>query len=149
MSIREKLIGSYRLYDWKIVDGDNLLDATLGPMEQCHGILLYTKEGYMSVWLSKKERSTFASRAIDGGTEEEKLQAYDSFHSYAGTFEIDEENETVTHFPQMAAFPNVIDKALTKKLVMEGDTIKLLDTNIKFEGPNAGRHSYVMWERIQ
>lgn len=149
MGIREKLVGTYRLYDWKIVDGDKLLDATLGPMEGCHGMLIYSKDGYMSVWLSKKDRPEFARRAIDGGTDEEKLQAYDSFHGYTGRYEVNEEEETVTHYPLIAAFPNVIGKALTKKLVFKEDTVKLLDTNIKFEGSNAGRHSYVMWQKIK
>lgn len=125
------------------------MDATLGAMETCGGILIYSPEGYMSVWLSRKEQTPFMKNAIDGGSDEEKLKAYNSFHGYSGRYEVNEASGTVTHYPIYGAFPNQLGKALVKKVIIEGNLVKLDDPNMNFDGHNGKKKSsYVQWKKI-
>jgi hypothetical protein len=56
--------------------------------------------------LLRRGRSKFASDDPKGGTEEEIKDAFEGMHAYCGTYEIDENKGTVTHYTQGDKFPN-------------------------------------------
>lgn len=137
------------MVEWKTVCGDKELDGTLGPAEKCGGLLMYTPEGYVSVWISKKIFPHFKSNSINGGSDEEKIRAYESFHGYSGYFLVDEENHKITHCPLYGAFPNMLNKELVKDYFFDGSYLKLVDTTIKINGmSNHESFTYLVWKKI-
>src|SRR4051794_26639438 len=76
----------------------------LGPSP--HGLITYSSTGYMAAVLMASDRPKFASGDFRGGTLEEIRQAFEGFDAYAGQYELDEEQGTVTHHAEVARFPN-------------------------------------------
>lgn len=144
--VRDQLIGSWRMIDWKIQDGDTFIDPPFGPVEKCGGLLIYTAEGFMTATLSLKDRPPFQDGSVDGGTSEEMQKAYQTFLSYSGQFKVDEATAIVTHSVEYASFPNFVGKELARICIFEAEDILKLDTPpMDFGG--RPRASYIKWQR--
>jgi hypothetical protein len=84
-NVMQDFIGTWHLVDWKyFVD-----DVEVTFWENPSGILLYTKEAKMSAILMQSNRKPFKSEFLSKGSDEEKIEAIDSYISYAGDFSID------------------------------------------------------------
>ncbi|GAA2094415.1 hypothetical protein GCM10009801_62410 [Streptomyces albiaxialis] len=144
--LRTRLVGSWRLADWKVFSDAGPTDPPLGPAERCTGLLIYTPEGTMSAHLTLKDRARFTDASLDGGSPQEKAAAYSSLIAYAGTWDLDEATDTVVHHVRIATFPNFVGTGLKRVCVFEdADTLKL-DTPPMDMGGEA-RASYVLWRR--
>ncbi|MFD9892418.1 lipocalin-like domain-containing protein [Amycolatopsis sp. NPDC059027] len=145
-SVRARLLGSWRMIDWKVFRGHETRDPPLGPAAACTGLLIYTEEGTMSANLMLAGRASFADGSLDRGTQEERAEAYRSIISYTGTYEVDEPTATVVHHVQIATFPNFVGTDLARTCVFEGeDTLKLDTPPMKIGGELLG--SYILWQR--
>jgi hypothetical protein len=60
----------------------------------------------VSAQLMKPERPLFQSNGWGGGTPDEYQQAGIGYIAYCGVYEVDDENETVTHLPSLVLVPN-------------------------------------------
>jgi len=145
--IRQQLIGSWKMIDWKVFRGDVTLDPPLGPVDKCGGLLIYSADGSMSATLSAKDRPLFTDGSLDGGTPEEKAHAYESIICYSGGFDVDEDTQVVTHHVRYATFPNFVGRDLERVCIFEGDTLKLDTPPMLFGGENLA--SYILWQRVK
>lgn len=146
-TVRDKLVGSWRMIDWVLLEGDKKLAPPLGPADQCGGLLIYSADGMMSAMLSAKDRENFTDGSIDGGTDAEKVKAYESIVCYAGSYSVDEISERVTHQVEYATLPNFVGQRLERICIFEGDDVLKLDTpEMKFGG--VPRASYILWQRV-
>jgi hypothetical protein len=86
--LRERLLGGWRLVDWGLTDGDkeDKFLPPLGLVEDCSGFLIYSPSGVMSAMLSRNNRPIFEDSSLDGGTAQERADAFATIVSYAGTF---------------------------------------------------------------
>ncbi|MFC6930641.1 lipocalin-like domain-containing protein [Actinomadura yumaensis] len=134
------------MIDWKVFRGGETIDPPLGPATACTGLLIYTGEGTMSANLTLAERAPFADGSLDGGTQQERAEAYRSIISYAGTYEVDEPTATVVHHVKIATFPNFVGADLTRTCVFEDENTLKLDTPpMKMGGEPLGSH--ILWQR--
>jgi len=70
------------------------------------GVIIYDKSGWMSVQIDVKgTRKPFANGPA-GGTDEEKVAAFDNYIAYYGTYTLDLKAQTVTHHLEDATQPN-------------------------------------------
>ena len=147
-NIRDRLIGCWRMVDWKVILDDRLEDhlPPLGLARDCGGILIYAAGGMMSAMLSRKHRPTFVDGSLDGGTAEERAAALQSIVSYAGTFEVDEDKGTVTHIVSFATNPNLVGQRMLRICIFSGDRLKLDTPSMMMGGKS--RASYIEWERV-
>ncbi|MFE4754998.1 lipocalin-like domain-containing protein [Streptomyces mirabilis] len=143
--IRSRLLGAWRMVDMKIVKGDELLDLPIGPTEECGGLLVYGESGGMSATLSRLGRPSFADASIGGGTLGEKARAFDTFISYTGTFDVNEEKSSVTHRVQYASAPHMVGQALERICIFDGDVLTLDTPPMNFNGEPLG--SYIKWAK--
>lgn len=74
--------------------------------ENPFGRLMYDNNGNMSVFIMRRGRSKFVSSDPTGGTAEEIKEAFEGLLAYCGTYEIDEDKKTVTHYIEGEKFPN-------------------------------------------
>ena len=64
------------------------------PMgEKPNGIILYTRDGYMSAQVARSGRRFFASGDWFNGTPEEVREGASGYIAYSGPFHTDEENQ--------------------------------------------------------
>ena len=99
---------------------DARIQLPFGPDPQ--GFLIYTADGFVSAQLMRTGRPAFHSSDWHHGTPEE-YQASGS--AYCGTFEVDEENATVTHVPSVSLLPNLIGGRQCRSINLEGDRLVL------------------------
>ena len=145
--VRARLLGSWRMIDWKLETSGGFVDPPLGPSDACGGILIYADEGAMSVVLSASSRPRFADDFVGAGSTLEKAQAFDSIICYSGTFEIDESSATVTHHVEFATFPNYVGRVLRRVCIFDGDTLRLDTPPMAFGGEALA--SYILWKRFR
>lgn len=147
MTIQDRLIGAWRLAEWKVSRGGAQQDPPWGPAGVCDGLLIYSPDGHVSATLSTRGRPKFASESIDGATDAEKCRAYDTFLSYSGKFEIDEENSTVHHHVELSSFPNFIGQDLVRIYEFDGSDLVLRIPEVKFKDMVVG--GYIRWTRLR
>ncbi len=69
------------------------------------GSLIYSTDGYMSVLISARNRSYFASHEFLGGTASEKCYAFDTHCSYSGRYTVGS-GSIISHHIEICSFPN-------------------------------------------
>ena len=74
--------------------------------EKFYGQLMYDCKGNMSAFLMRPGRPKFTAGDIYKGTPDEIKAAFENFDAYCGTYTIDFEQKTVTHFVEGSRFPN-------------------------------------------
>ena len=139
----EELIGAWSLESAiaKGTKGDELLVYGETP----GGLLIYTASGHMATVLMARGRPKFASGDPRGGTTEEIKKAFEGFDAYAGTYECDPEAGTVTHYGEVARFPNWEDTAQVRHVQLHGDRLHLSSTPIQALGQ--AWVVYLTWRR--
>ena len=146
--LKKKLIGGWRMVDWALTDGDDV-DHFLPPFglpQDCGGMLIYSESGAMSAMLSRRERPAFTDRSLDGGTTQERAEAFGSITAYSGTFETDDATSQVTHVVQFATMPHLVADRMMRICIFDGNRLKLDTPTMTFAGKS--RRSYIEWKRI-
>jgi hypothetical protein len=117
MQARDRLLGTWELIEGKLLNDGVASDYEFSPQRGGGGILIYSPDENMCVTMSKRDRARFSTDQIDGGTPEEKVEAYSTYVSYTGSFEVDDEKASVAHLVKFASFPNFVGRSLTRYLV--------------------------------
>ncbi len=101
---KEPLIGTWKLIscETRRSDGEVLYPYGKQPLGQ----LIYDPAGNMAVAIMRPGRVKFSIPDKFQGTPGETKSAFDGFESYWGTYEIDEEQNTVIHHVEGSLFPN-------------------------------------------
>src|SRR5262249_41584303 len=100
---RDYFLGTWKLVSTEIrhPDGHATPFPDLGP--DAIGFLLYTPDGHMCAELMKPGRPKWA--VGENPTAAEAATALVGFNAYCGTFEVQESERTMIHFPQTAWSP--------------------------------------------
>lgn len=121
--MKSQFIGTWRLVSWELRSTKGEPFYPLG--KDAVGQLMYSADGYMAVVLSKPGRAPFKSPWLMEGTTPEKTDAMDSYSSYAGRYEVREQEGKVIHFVELSLFPNWIGTAQERFFKLEGDRLEL------------------------
>ncbi len=89
------------------------------------GVLMYDSGGNMSVLIMRRDRPRFASADRFKGTPEEIRAAFEGFVAYCGTYEVNEDEGTVTHHVEGSHFPNMVDTDQVRFFEFSGDQLIL------------------------
>jgi uncharacterized protein (TIGR02118 family) len=140
---REQLLGVWTLDEWAITFADQRpprhpfgADAT--------GMLLYTREGRMSVTVTANGRQRLASDSIRQASVEERAAAFATLFHYSGRFAVDAHG--VTHLIEQAANPNLVGTSQQRAASLSGDRLTL-STEDSLAGV-VRRHALV-WRRLR
>jgi hypothetical protein len=103
MSVEDDLVGTYRLISFEnFAEDDGEVARPFG--EHPTGMIIYTRERYMSAIMMVTDRPGFNAGDILGGTDEEKLQAFSTSSAYAGRWEI--VHDQIIHHLDVTTYPN-------------------------------------------
>ena len=109
MSFRSKLIGTWQLLSWQIVDSEEReLAQPFGG--NISGSLVYSSDGYMSAMISGSEVNSKPWVKWNDPTVEEALSVGKFFTGYTGKFFLDEvpgNRQTVFHEIRISLPPNL------------------------------------------
>jgi len=103
-SNEQKLIGSWDLVTWKALKDDGSVVFPYG--KDARGMLIYTADKTAVLSLSKNNRPRLGSDDYQHMSRDTLLEAYSGFFSYHGTYSIDKETQTVSHFVEACKIPD-------------------------------------------
>jgi hypothetical protein len=83
-SVREKLIGAWKLVEYIINDKRNPGQRFYPLGKDATGIIMYTPNGYMSAQLMAQGRPVYANGHIHTGSIEEMAAAAKGYMAYSG-----------------------------------------------------------------
>lgn len=127
-SLREKLCGVWLLERFIDVLGDGTLTHTLG--EAATGYISYSAEGWISVQIMGADREHFDNPDIIGGTQEQQARAATTYFAYAGQYETDDVQQSVTHHLDYCLIPNWVgSRQLRHVEFSENDTLLTLKSD--------------------
>jgi hypothetical protein len=142
--LKDRLVGTWRLIavESRLPDGTRNYPYGHNPL----GILMYDDHGNMAVQLMARGRPPFKSADLKGGTAQEAKEALDGAAVYFGTYETDEQTDTVCHHIKGSVFPNWIGTVQRRKATVEGNRL-ILSTGPLLMG---GSESDVVleWQRV-
>lgn len=136
-SLKQKLIGV-----WRIVSSVNILSEqevfhVFG--ENPRGYLLYTAEGFMSVQIMRREWADI-EEVLENTDLAQKLIS-ENYLAYSGNYEVDDEQQIVTHHVEMSVTKDRLGKSLRRRIKLEGNRLILEALDIP------GVH-VITWERV-
>ena len=138
------IVGAWHLESLEERSPDGSVTYPMG--ESPRGILIYSESGHMSVVYCESDRPLFETKDRWSGeeTDAEAAQAYRSYGSYFGRYEIDESAGVVTHHVEAALYPNQLGISQSRKLSLDGD-ILILETPTLASGKSAA----LTWARAK
>lgn len=119
----EKLAGTWKIVSFELrsSSGEVIYPYGRDPL----GTVMYDSRGNMSVLLVRRDRPEFASNDPFRGTPEEIKAAFEGFAAYCGTYEVNEEDGTVTHHIEGSWFPNWVGADQVRFFECSGDQLLL------------------------
>jgi hypothetical protein len=143
-SQRDRLIGSWRLFDWRIDYGDGRA-ATYPFGRDVTGLLVYAPDGYMHGCIAHAVRPTLDAASAKHAPAAERLAAFDSFFSYGGSWSV--EGDVVTHVVTIALNQNLVGTRQPRRMTFAGDTLTLEAQDL-LPGTEVTRNHALAWRRL-
>jgi hypothetical protein len=132
-SIREKLIGAWRLVD---VVKESVAGSPAGRPhgDRPVGLILYTHDGFMSVQIMDPDRPSSVSADWSSLTPDEYADEARGYFAYAGSYEVDEERGTVAHSVDVSLFPGWVGGGQVRVARFDGDVLVLSGASPEMSG---------------
>lgn len=137
----DPFIGTWRLLSYEIrrADGEIRYPWDRDPV----GLLIYSGDGYMSVAMMRASRPKFVDKDVKKGTNEEKAAAVDTYVSYSGRYEVNE--DMVIHHVDVSLFPNWVGNDQKRTFQFDGNRLTL---STPLPGGDIQRSAHLVWERV-
>ena len=145
MSIRDSLIGGWRLVSYQAQGVDGKISYPLG--KHLLGLLCFTEQGFMSVQVMKLDRPKYSSDDLHVSLMEEMAAAANGYIAYAGRFSVDEAAGTVTHHIQLSLSPSWVGTDQIRFVALSTDRLHLSAGAVLINGMLQAPHG--VWERVQ
>jgi hypothetical protein len=105
---------------------------------------MYNQDGYMFVAIMRPKRANFASGDLLRGSSEEKVKAAETYVSYCGQYEFQEDK--VIHHVELSLFPNWVGVDQERLVELAGNRLILSTRPLLLEGKQ--QTARLVWERI-
>ena len=138
------LVGGWRLRSWVAiaVDGSETFPMGTSP----DGLLAYTPDGTMVGIMGPGDRPRFAADDVTGGTDAERVLAFETFIAYGGRYEV--AGDTVTHRVVASLFPNWIGTQQRRRWELDASGRHLTLTSPPLALGGALRTHRLRWDRV-
>ncbi len=137
----EDLLGAWSLVTWDI-QYDDKRPVTYPYGADAQGLLIYSADGQMSVVISSARRPRLATESVRRAPVEQKLNAFETYFSYAGRWELRE--DAIVHRLAFALNPNFIGTDQVRQLQLAGPRLTLSTSD---EVKGVGRLHRLVWRR--
>ena len=140
---KEMLLGTWKLVSCVGYWSDGRVTYPYG--ENPAGMLVYDSQGHFSGQIQGQGRPLFESGNLLKGTPEEIKSAFEGYVAYYGTYEVDEEAASLTHYVQGSLFPNWVGDTQTRLYEFKDEKLSL--TTLPFVGKRNQLTLTLLWER--
>ena len=144
MSIRDSLIGTWRLVSYEAHDAQGQISEPLG--KNLLGLLCYSTDGFMSLQVMRADRPAYSSSDLHHALREEMVAAASGYVAYAGRFSVDEAAGTVTHHVQLSLSPTWLGTDQTRTVALRTDRLYLKGGLVKINGTLQAPET--VWEKV-
>ena len=144
MSIRDSLIGTWRLVSYQAQDAQGRISNPLG--KNSLGLLCYMNDGFMSMQVMREDRPGYGSSDLRISLMEEMPAAGNGYVAYAGRFSVDEAAATVTHYVQLSSLPPWVGTDQTRTVALRAGRLYLDGGFVKIGGTLQAPQS--VWEKV-
>ena len=110
---------------------------------ETRGYIIASPDGYFSAAIMSADRKRFSSPDMKGGTLEEKASAADSYISYCGPCEVEEDRFRTK--VEVSLFPNWVGEYEERYYTIKGKTLSVWTAPILVAGMELA--AYLIWER--
>ncbi len=136
------LSGCWHLKAWTISYSDDRT-TTMPFGEQPIGFIMYTKEGWMSASICRRDRSGFSqSLGLRHQPDTVLANAYRDYFHYAGPYVI--EGDTVLHTVEQSLNPDFVGSVQKRQIELQGDRLCLSGVDSIGE---VQRYHRLVWSR--
>ncbi len=143
-----KFIGSWQLINCKLFNFEQ--QEIPDPFHNASGLIVYTKEGSMSAQIMQNYAKDQFIKKINNLSQEDYKELFHKYIAYYGTYNINNQDQTITHKVIGALWPQMIEKSFTRSFEFKDEDTLIL-TNTEYEA--IGRHDqvkrYLTWQRIK
>ena len=142
------LWGTWHLVRWEIAyDDGRATSYPFGP--DASGLILYTPDGHMSACIARAARPALSSESVRSAPVQERLDAFESYFQYAGTFEVRERQgqAEVVHRVSHALNPNFRGSEQVRQMHLDASGQLTLSASDRLPGSDALRHHRLIWRR--
>jgi len=122
-TLKEQIVGVWSLVSFQDRDQNGKTFYPLG--EDATGFIMFHPEGYMSAQLMQQGRAPYQSGDTLKGTTEEMAEAAHGYLAYAGKYDVDEEERTLTHHMEVSMNPTWLGQQQPRIAVIEGDILTI------------------------
>ena len=133
--------GRWAVVSWEQIYDDGRIVFPMG--KELDGFIDYSDYGISCV-ITKKDRKAFTTGGQWSADNVEKAEAYDSYLTYAGDYEVD--GDTIIHHVKYSIFPNWIGGKQYRTAELQGDTLSLMTAKLE-EGTSEARTSKLTFKR--
>ena len=137
------LVGTWRLVSWETVSADGV-SHPMGP--DALGYLTYDRGGRMFVQVMRRGRVELTDDGVVDASADQLRDVLGGYLAYAGRYEVDAGEGTVTHHIECGLLPAQVGTELTRWIELDGARLTLHLAPPAEHGPDTG--SRVTWERI-
>jgi hypothetical protein len=143
-TVRQQLIGSWRLVSYEIRGSDGPVTYPMG--QNVTGFIMYVPDGYMSANLMVPRRPAFSGGGAASATPAELAAAAAGYFAYAGRFEVDESAALVLHHIDVCLIPNMVGSTQRRYITLEGSRLTLRGDPM----PAGDRvvTPFIIWDRV-
>jgi Lipocalin-like domain len=145
-NLRTRLIGVWRLVSWAETPADGSAER-LPLGEDPSGILIYHPGGYMSAQLMQRDRRPFASGDWSAGTAADYQAEATTYFAYCGSFQADDDSQTVIHSAEVSLFPNWTGRVVRRQVGIDQDLLRL-STVAPYASNGKMVHACMTWKRV-
>lgn len=125
-SDKDEFIGAWLLVHSQVLNESGNWEVSENSVGMI-GSISYSANGYMSFQSSRLGRPEILAGKIDDMPIEGLKALLSSYSAYYGTYEIDEENRTVTHNIIGSSFPAAADTSTVRTYSFSGSQLTLLN----------------------
>ena len=136
------LLGTWRLKALETRASDGSIYYPYG--KEVLGYIIFSPQGYFSATIMNAKRKRFSTQDIKGGSIEEKADAEDSYLSYSGPYEIQEDKFRVK--VEVSLFPNWIGTTQERSYKIEGKKLSVITAPTIAYGKE--QRGYLIFEHV-
>jgi hypothetical protein len=140
---KEQFIGTWKLVSHKYRQSDGRLSYPLG--RDAVGIAMLDANGHYSAQITRPALPAFASGDRLKGTPAEIRSAFEGSFAYFGTYEVNQEEHTLTLHVGGSTFPNWVGTAQKRFFEFSGNRVTLTTQPITVGGKQVT--GVLTWER--
>ena len=141
---KEMVVGIWSLVSYETEDSEGNKTYPMG--ENCEGFIMYHPEGYMSAQMMTPGRPKYAGGGLHTGTQEEMATAAQGYLAYCGPYEVDEQNQIVTHHMSVSMNPTWLGDTQPRYVKLDGDILDITSPPVIVDGKE--QNTRLIWKRV-